>query len=282
MKKHQNEPLKKHSTFKIGGRAKSFLIPESTEELKETIIKNKKHIVLGMGSNILFPDNLLTTPVISTSRIDHCIIDKTKVIVGSGFPLGKLVKITANKGLSGLEFLAGIPGSVGGAVIGNAGAWRNSIDKHVEFVKVFTNSGQSKTLNSKKIKFSYRKSGISGVIYEVGLKLKKKRKSSIKKSITKYLKLRSNKHPNEPSAGSIFINPIVSGKNKYTAGELIEMAGLKGLTIGGAKISKKHANFIINNGKASANDVKKLVKTVQNKVKKQYKIALKPEIKIIE
>lgn len=282
MKKNQNESLKKHTTFKIGGCAKFLFIPESVEELKELIKTNKKHLILGLGSNVLFSDKKLNIPVIKTSKIDHCIIDQTKIFVGAGLSLSKLVKITSEEGLSGLEFLAGIPGTVGGAVAGNAGAWRDSIGKHVEFVKVFTNSGKSKTLTKKELKFSYRKSNISGVIYEVALKLKNKKPMIVKETIAKYLEQRRGKHPIEPSAGSIFINPIASGKNKYTAGQLIEMAGLKGLRIGDAEISKKHANFIINKGQATSKDVKKLIKNIQKTVKKQYKINLEPEIIIIE
>lgn len=279
MKKLHDEPLKKHTTFRIGGPAENFIVPENIEELRGVILKsNGKFIVLGMGSNMIFPDKKIKAAIINTSKINHCIVDGTSVTAGAGLPLSKLLKITAEKGLSGLEFLAGIPGTVGGAVKGNAGAWRQSIGQIVEFVKVFTNKGVSRKCP---FSFSYRKSNIKGVIYEVGLKLKKKKPSLVKKSIKKYLAERRKRQPSGPSAGSVFINPVAAGENKYTAGQLIEMAGLKGLRIGEAMVSKKHANFIVNMGKATSSDVKKLIKKIQKTVKKKFGIVLEAEIRVL-
>ncbi|NQU17378.1 MAG: UDP-N-acetylmuramate dehydrogenase [Candidatus Saganbacteria bacterium] len=286
MKRHQNELLSKHTSFKIGGPARVLLIPETIDELREFLKNNKDpFFILGLGSNVLFSDKGFSGTVIKTSELNSVIIEKNMVYAQAGVALSELIKITSARGFSGLEVLAGVPGALGGAVKGNAGAYGSSIGKLVEFVNVFTSpavggasKGISKTLNKKELEFSYRGSNIKGVIYEVGLKLRRKSTALIKKDIKKYLRLRQEKHPlGIPSAGSIFINPPGT-----TAGKLIEAAGLKGFRIGGAEVSNKHANFIVNRGSARSSDVLRLIKKIQNKVKDQLSVTLKPEIIIIE
>jgi UDP-N-acetylmuramate dehydrogenase len=200
-----------------------------------------------------------------------------RVEASSAAPLSRLISLTRAKGLSGLEFLAGIPGTLGGALMMNAGAWGRCVGDLVEDVKVMDHRGRIKLLDKKDIKFKYRCAGLDGfIILGAGLRLEKNDKGQIGARIKEHLLQRKRAQDlSHPSAGCVFKNP--KGK---PAGMLIDKCGLKGKEIGGAGISTKHANFILNLGDASARDVLALMSLARKEVYKKFKVRLKPEIKI--
>ena len=294
-KVENNRLLSRHTTFKIGGPAKTWIEPSDLKDLIEVIKfarKNKqKFSIIGNGSNLLVRDKGYKGIAI---RLSACPFKKIevngkKVIVGSGVNLNRLIGFTVNKNLSGCEFLIGIPGTVGGALIGNVGIKQSSklsnrnidIGSLVEKVTVLTQSGKVRTIEKKDLKFAYRDSNLSRyIILSAELKLKAKRKIQINKIVKKLNEYKkSTQEFNRPNAGCIFKNPF--GENKLSAAKLIDLCGLKGKRIGDACVSEKHANFIINKNKAKASDVLKLMKIIQSSVKKRFKISLKPEIKIL-
>jgi UDP-N-acetylmuramate dehydrogenase len=298
--------LKEYTTFKIGGPARYFFVAKNKEDLKNTILWAKKKklpfFILGGGSNVLFSDNGFKGLIIKLQNTQYK-IRNTKIVAEAGVPLQKLVLETAKKGLSGLENLAGIPGTLGGAIWGNAGAFGREIGDLVEEVKVLDVRGSKlevKKLKKEDCKFGYRNSIFkkrkNWIILEATLKLKRGKKKEIEEKIKEILKLRKEKQPLEfPSAGSVFKNvPIEKVPKKIRekfkekikdgflpAGVLIEAARLKGYQIGGAKISEKHANFIVNTGEAKAMDVLKLIELIKKRVKKKFKIELKEEIVLV-
>jgi len=299
-------PLKGYTTFKIGGPARYFFVAKSKEDLKNGILWAKKKklsfFILGAGSNVLFSDKGFNGLVIKLQNTQYE-IRNTNVIAGAGVPLQKLILEAAKKGLSGLENLAGIPGTLGGAIWGNAGAFGREIGDLAEEVKVLDVRGSKlevKKLKKEDCKFGYRNSIFkrrkNWIILEATLKLKKGNKKEIEEKIKEFLKLRKEKQPLElPSAGSVFKNvPIKKVPKKIQekfnekikngflpAGVLIEAVRLKGYQIGGAKISEKHANFIVNTGEAKAKDVLKLIELIKKRVKKKFKIELKEEIVLV-
>jgi UDP-N-acetylmuramate dehydrogenase len=303
-------PLKEYTTFKIGGPARYFFVAKSKEDLKNAILWAKKKklpfFILGAGSNVLFSDKGFKGLVIKIQNSNLKIQNensKFKIICGAGVPLMKLVFKSSEIGATGLENLAGIPGTLGGAIWGNAGAFGREIGDLVEEVKVLDVGGSKlevKKLKNKDCKFGYRdsifKKKENWIILEATLKLEKEKKKEIEEKIKEILKLRKEKQPLEfPSAGSVFKNVPIEKvpkeirekfkekiKNGFLpAGVLIEAAGLKGFQIGGAKISEKHANFIVNIGEAKASDVKELMEKIKKEVKKKFKIQLEEEIKLV-
>jgi UDP-N-acetylmuramate dehydrogenase len=302
----KNVSLKNYSTFKIGGKAKYFLIAKNEKEILKGIgwARKKKipFFILGGGSNVLFSDKGFNGLLIKLQNTQYE-IRNTKIIAEAGVPLQKLVLETAKKGLSGLENLAGIPGTLGGAIWGNAGAFGREIGDLVEEVKVLEVKGSRlkvKRLKNKECEFGYRDSVFkrrkNWIILGATLKLKKGVKKEIEKKIKEILKLRKEKQPLQfPSAGSVFKNlPMKKVPKKVRekfkekikngflpAAVLIEAAGLKGYQIGGAKISEKHANFIVNIKSAKASDVKELIGKIKKEVKKKFKIKLEEEIELV-
>ncbi|MFC1496625.1 UDP-N-acetylmuramate dehydrogenase [Candidatus Margulisiibacteriota bacterium] len=271
--------LKNHTTFRIGGPAELFAIPSNIDELQKLLKTNRQKLfILGGGSNLLVSDSGFAGLVIKTEKINYIKRSGNQITAGAGTPLPKLIRYLSNAGLSGLEQLAGIPGTVGGAVKGNAGANGSAIGEYVEIVKGFTNKGKQKKYSKKRLKFSYRKSSISGIIYEVVFKFKKSSKKIIQQRIKKAIQERKKKQPwGEYSAGSIFKNP-----KGMSAWRLIEGVGLKGQRVGGAMVSKKHANFIVNCGNATAQDVKKLILKMKTTIEKKFKILLRNEVVFVE
>ena len=246
MKYLKNEPLRKHTSFKIGGPADYFCVVTDLDELREALAFSKdkklKVFILGAGSNLLIADHGLRGLVIKVAF--SWIKQENKIIrVGAGVPLTKLLKHLTERELTGLEFLAGVPGSIGGAVVMNAGAWDENISRYVQAVLVVDQKGREKILNNKQLGFRYRKSKLQSgklVVVEVVLKLLPGKKTKIKEKIKANLALRRAKQPlDKPSCGSVFKNP--RGKH---AGYLIEQAGLRGLRVGDAEVSKKHGNFL--------------------------------------
>lgn len=277
------ELLKNHTTFKIGGPAEFFIQPKDIDALKQLLRSVKRyHLplrVIGGGSNILSSDKGLKGVVIklNSAGFKRIIFKRTNLSAGSAVPLSQVLKITQRRGLSGLEFLAGIPGTVGGALVMNAGAQGASIGNFVKEARVMDYNGKIKTLNKSKLKFGYRTSNLSKyIILNASFNLLKKDRQLILEKITRYLNYRkATQDLSKPSAGCIFKNP-----DGVSAGKLIDLCALKGKSIGGAKISLRHANFILNQGGACASDVLKLIDLIRKKVKAKFNIALKPEIKI--
>jgi len=277
------EPLKDKTTFKIGGRAEVFVEPKNKDQLKADVIlasSNKVPVfILGAGSNILVDDLGVKGIVIRlrSKEFKNISFSGNKVRVGAGVALIQLIRESAKHSLSGLEFLAGIPGSVGGALMMNAGSWGSCIGDLVEEVMVMGYNGKIKIIGCKSIKFAYRNSGLDRyIILSATFKLSKKDKSVINKSIKNLLAKKTlNQDNSSPNAGCVFKN--TSGES---AGKLIDLCGLKGRRVGGAAVSEKHANFFLNKNNASAKDVLELMEIAKLQVKKQFDINLKPEIKI--
>ncbi len=279
-----NEPLKKHTTFKIGGPARFFVEPRDLKDLTMVLSLAKKHnlrlFLLGAGSNILACDKGINGIVIKlNSPCFKKIYCKGNILnAGSAVSLSRLVNYAAGKGLSGIEFLAGIPGTVGGALAMNAGAWKTSIGSIVKKVTVMDSGGRIKILPYEDIKFGYRKSSLTKyIILACSMKLAKKDKTEIRSRLQKYLNFRRNSQDSSyPNAGCIFKNP----SSTKAAGRLIDLCTLKNKKIGGACVSKRHANFILNRNRANSRNILKLMSLVKARVKQKFDIILEPEIKI--
>ncbi|MEW6557488.1 MAG: UDP-N-acetylmuramate dehydrogenase [Elusimicrobiota bacterium] len=283
----ENEPLSKHTTFRIGGPCNFYVETKTIDELQKLVryCKNKKipYLVIGFGSNILVKDKRIKGVVIrlmgELSSLDFN-LQKKSVTAGGGCSLQLFVKKCAENGLSGMEFLVGIPGTIGGAVIMNAGAKDNSIGFLIKSVTVMNEKVEIKKIGKKSLKFSYRSSNIPSedIIISAEFLLKKKPKNDIIKKLNELMLLRAKTQPFGffNNAGCIFKNPPGD-----FAGRLIDKAGLKGRSVGGAVVSKLHANFINNTGNATANDVLKLIKKIQKKVREKFNKNLKLEIKIL-
>jgi UDP-N-acetylmuramate dehydrogenase len=274
--------LKNYTTYRVGGKAKYIVYPKNVDSLVRLIKYLKtnriKFKVLGNGSNLLFSDKEYDGVLIKLSELDELeFIGKTKLKVGAGYNLIKLSILTAKKGLTGLEFASGIPGSVGGAVFMNAGAYKSDMGYIVESVKVLTDDNKIITLENKEMQFHYRSSFLQKhpgyICLETVLRLQKGRRDAIEEVIKERRKRRIESQPLEyPSAGSVFRNP-----EGNFAGKLIEDLGLKGKRIGGAMVSDKHANFIINYKNASSKDIKDLIELCHDSVLKEYGIDMKCE-----
>jgi len=277
-----NEPLSKQMTFNIGGPADLFYEAKTERELIRVIKVIREegipYFILAGGSNILVGDKGFRGIVIKflISNFKFLIKDETVLVtVGAGMLTSVLLNELAKRSISGLEFMAGVPGTVGGAVRGNAGAWQQNFGDKVSRVKVLTSQGEIVWLRKTNCQFKYRHSRFKKseeIILEVELRLDFGDKEKMEKQIKGYLERRVNQ-PREPSAGSVFINP-----RPQAAGELIEQCGLKGKRIGGAQISKKHANFIVNVKDAKAADVLALIEVVKVKVREKFNIDLNEEI----
>ncbi len=277
-----NVSLKKCTTYRVGGNAKFIAYPKDVNSLVKLIkyLKNKniKYKILGNGSNLLFSEKEYDGVLIKLSEFDYLeFIGKTKLRVGAGFNLIKLSLVTAKKGLTGLEFASGIPGTVGGSVFMNAGAYKSDMGYVVESVKVLTPDERIINLENKEMDFHYRTSFLKKhpeyICLEVVIKLQKGKKEAIEALIKDRRERRLISQPLEyPSAGSVFRNP-----EDDFAGRLIEESGLKGEKHGGAMISSKHANFIVNYKNAKADDIKYLIELAHDKVKENYDIDLKIE-----
>ncbi|MEA3453175.1 MAG: UDP-N-acetylmuramate dehydrogenase [Patescibacteria group bacterium] len=281
-KVEENISLAKYTTFKIGGNAKYFF----TAETKEDIIKAVKaaqqsgllFFILVGGSNILFSDQGFDGLVIMVkARKNELKIDN--IYVEAGETLAGVVHMASEAGLSGLEWAAGVPGTVGGAVRGNAGAFNSSMSDIIDSVEVLDASDLTVTsYNREDCEFEYRNSIFKRnknlIILSTKIKLKKGNTEEVRKQMKKCIDYRIEHHPLEfPSAGSIFKNP-----EGFSAGALIDKSGLKGKTIGNAKISEKHCNFIINLGGATAKDILALIKLAKEKVKENFGVNLEEEI----
>ncbi len=272
----QNRNLSEFSTFGIGGKIRYFVEVFTTEQMLEAFQMNLKAMVIGKGSNCLFEDQGFDGLVI-LNKIDFCHWEKECVKVGAGYSFSLLGVQTARKGFAGLEFASGIPASVGGAVFMNAGANGKETCSALKSVE-YCDGHSIRTYLKEELEFGYRTSSfqkMKGAIVSASFSLKQN--PDARKNQLKIIEYRMRTQPlKEKSAGCIFRNPVNS-----SAGALIEQVGLKGLQVGGAKISETHANFIINVNGATSKDVKELIRLVQERVLEQTGIFLEPEIRIM-
>lgn len=278
------EPMKRHTTFRIGGPAEYYIRPRREELAKLLALAKRCQIpvtVIGNGSNLLVGDRGIRGLVLEIgSGMDDIRVEGDVVTAGAGALLAKVANEAAAAGLGGMEFAAGIPGSVGGAVTMNAGAYGGEMKDILQHVKVIAPDGQEKMLLASELDLSYRHSCIPHkeyIVVEAALKLVPRAEQEIRAQMAKLREQRMEKQPLEyPSAGSTFKRP-----EGYFAGKLIMDAGLRGYTVGGAQVSEKHCGFVINRSDATAADVRKLVQDVQTKVQEQFGVMLEPEIKMI-
>jgi UDP-N-acetylmuramate dehydrogenase len=276
----RNVFLRDFSSFAIGGKANFFKRVNSIVELKKVLKIARKEglkvFILGKGTNCLFDDRGFSGLIVQ-SNLNFCRFYSKRVVVGSGVSLSKLSKIAGLKGVRGLEFALSIPGSIGGALYMNAGAFGKTVFDFLERVKFVELNGEEKIFYKRALKFSYRYSSfqeMKGIIVSASFIFEKSKNFKIEKS---FLERRKKTQPlNERSLGCIFKNP-----KEKSAGFLIESCGLKGKSIGGAKVSEKHANFIINKNSATSLDVLRLISLIKREVKKKYKIELEEEILIV-
>ncbi|MDR7074475.1 UDP-N-acetylmuramate dehydrogenase [Fictibacillus barbaricus] len=280
-----NEPLKNHTTFKIGGPADLLFEPKDLESLKKAVVYMKEANVpiraIGRGSNVLVADGGIEGVVIKIGDgLNHLEKSGNKITVGGGYSIIPLATVLSREAYTGLEFSAGIPGSIGGAVFMNAGAHGSDMSKIVERALILFPDGELKWLTNKELEFSYRTSILQkngGICVEAVLVLEKGDKDTIMAELKKNKDYRRNTQPwNFPCCGSVFRNPLPD-----YAGNLIETSGLKGTQIGGAQISEMHANFIVNTGDAKAKDVLDLISYVQKTIKEKQGIELQTEVEII-
>lgn len=278
--------LKEYTTYKINGKAKVIVFPKNKHELINLIkyIKenNVPYKILGNGSNLIFVKSVYEGILIKLSEFDELKIEKNVVQVGAGYNLMKLALKVSRMGLTGLEFATGIPGSVGGAVYMNAGAYNSDMGYVVKMVKVLTPNLEIKEMTNRELDFHYRTSFLQKNPGYICLEAKIILRYGNKDIIMEIIKDRKNRRvisqPLEyPSAGSVFRNP----KDDY-AGRLIEEIGYKGKRIGGAQVSEKHANFIVNVGDATGKDIYDLIMEIKNQIKEKYDIELKVEQEIVE
>lgn len=278
----QNVSLKTLSTFRIGGLAKWVAYPKSVGELKRVLNylkkRNVKTHILGCGSNTLFLDGGFDGVIISLKNLNKIKKKKEVVLAYAGAKLNSVISFSKQNSLSGLEWASGIPASVGGAVVSNAGCFGKEMADVIDRVVVL-DKGKVKKLNNRDCDFSYRSSKFSKsdlIVLKVYYKLVQENRKIIEENVKNTLKMRKKLQPQGFSAGSVFKK--VDG---ISAGKIIDELGLKGLRIGDAIISKKHANFILNLGSASSDDVIGLMTTIEEKVKNERNITLSREIIII-
>jgi len=277
-----DEPLSKHTSFRIGGPAEIFVRPKTKEEFCSLWDVCSQHqiptTILGDGTNVLVSDSGLKGVVVVTNKMNSITIEEDEITAQAGARLSKLAETACNEGLAGLEFASGIPGTVGGAVCMNAGAYGSEIKDVCALVTMIVN-GEVKTLTNEQMGFDYRKSIVQQgrmVIVEATFKLQKGNTQEIREKMNDLNTRRRTTQPLDfPSAGSTFKRPV-----GYFAGKLIQDSGLRGFSIGGAQVSEKHTGFIINKGGATANDVIALIKAVREKVHADSGIWLEPEIKM--
>lgn len=281
-----NKALKDYTTYKVGGMPICITIPDGINELIKLLKylrrNNIKYMILGNGSNVIFNDSGYNGVIIKLDNFNDLKIHKNKVYVGAGYMLNKLAMRLCRLGYTGLEFATGIPGTVGGAIYMNAGAYKSDMGYVVEKVKVLTPNYEIIELSNDEMNFHYRTSFLMKnkdyICLGATIVLLNGNPDVIMEIVNERKKRRLETQPLEyPSAGSVFRNPT----NDF-AGRLIEEIGYKGKNIGGAKVSEKHANFIINTGNAKGEDIKKLINDVKGKIKDKYNIELKVEQEFIE
>jgi UDP-N-acetylmuramate dehydrogenase len=290
-KMRQNEPMSLHTSFRIGGPADLYAVATSAQELAELVSLAREHdipyLIVGRGTNILVADKGIRGLVIENGGQETCFKDGfagAVLYAESGALLRDLARESARRGLGGLEWAVGIPGSVGGGIVGNAGAYCGYIGDVARKAAVLTPDGMVRELSVSEMGFGYRTSRFKGqagkgeqdVILSAEFVLHPEPAQALAGKIADYVRRREASQPTEASVGSVF-----KRTKQYPAGFLIEQAGLKGARIGGAQISPKHANFIVNLGEARAIDVKALIDLAQERVREQFGVELELEIELV-
>lgn len=278
------EPMKKHTTFRVGGPADVLVQPDETALAAILALCRQYHVsysFIGNGSNLLVGDKGIRGVVIEmTDPMGNIEVDGTKITAQAGAMLSKIANTAASNGLGGMEFAAGIPGSVGGAVVMNAGAYGGEMKDIIEKVYVLDENGAQLELDRDALDLGYRHSCIPEkkyIVTKVVLELVPRNEAEIRSEMKELNEKRAEKQPLQyPSAGSTFKRP-----EGYFAGKLIMDAGLRGYQVGGAQVSEKHCGFVINKGEATAADICQLMQDVADKVQAQFGVVLEPEVKMI-
>ncbi len=279
------EPMSRHTTFRIGGPAELFLVPKSTEEIAGIFkICREEGIpwfVLGNGSNLLVSDKGYQGVVIQLYKgFGEVKVQGCQITAQAGALLSQIAAAAREESLTGFEFAGGIPGTLGGAVVMNAGAYGGEMKDVIKEVTVLTREGEIRTLQAEELAMGYRTSAIKEagyIVLSAVLSLEKGDKEQIKARMQELAGMRSSKQPLQyPSAGSTFKRP-----EGYFAGKLIMDSGLRGYQVGGAQVSEKHCGFVINTGNATARDVRNLMADVQRIVEEKYGVKLEPEVKFL-
>lgn len=279
-----NEPMSAHTSLKIGGPADVALFPDETslpELIKILTGEGIPYVVIGGGTNVLVKDRGINGAVIFTSKMNNITLnaERSTPNAEAGCSLQKVINLCIEHGLSGMEGLVGIPGSMGGAIAGNAGSFGYEIKDVVKSVNLLMPDGDIKESSASDICFQYRSAKIpsDSIILSAVLSLRKDEPFEIKKRFTEFINEKKSKQPvSKPSAGCVFKNP-----KDIAAGRLIDDAGCKGMRVGDIEVSPMHANFFINTGKGTADDFLRLMDIVSKKVKEKFGIVLEPEIRII-
>ena len=279
------EPMSRHTTFRIGGPAKYFLCPHSVEELRKILEfcreRQLNYFVLGNGSNLLVSDQGYDGVVIQLYRnFSEIAVEGTKMRIQAGALLSSVARKALEAELTGFEFAGGIPGTLGGGAVMNAGAYGGELKDVLTEVTVLTKEGKVLVLQAKDLQMGYRTSIIKTegyIVLEAVIELQKGDPEAIRSRMRELTELRTSKQPLEyPSAGSTFKRP-----EGYFAGKLIMDAGLRGYQVGGAQVAEKHCGFVINKDGATAHDVVQLMKDVVEKVQKEFGVTLEPEVKFL-
>lgn len=284
-----HEPLKRYTSIQIGGPADAFVLPANLEDLKTVLAfaeaRRVPWMILGLGSNVLIKDGGVRGIVLRLNKVfqQFKVVDETEAEIileaESGVALPKLVEWSKQQGYSGLEHLYGIPGSVGGALWMNAGTRHGEIQEVLRSLSLLTLEGEVLSLPHARLKFEYRhlRLPVRGVILQGVFALKKSTVEAVQEKIATYQKYRHETQPlDSPSVGSVFKNPP-----KAFAAQIIDELGLKGVRVGGARISEKHANWIVNEGGATAKDVLVLIGLIKDKVREEHDLKLELEVKVL-
>lgn len=279
-----DELMKKHTTFKVGGPADILVYPSTYEMVKKVIAackaNNVEYFLMGNGSNLIVKDGGFRGVVIKVDRLNEIKVSDSFVTAQCGAILSSVAKAALENSLTGLEFASGIPGYIGGAVAMNAGAYGGEMSHVLEKVLVINNENNIIELTIDELELGYRTSAIlkyGYIVLETTMRLTQGDKDEIKTRMNELAVQRRTKQPLEyPSAGSTFKRPV-----GYFAGKLIQDAGLRGASVGGAQVSEKHSGFVINTGDATASDILNLIKHVQDEVYKQFGVELHTEVRII-
>ena len=288
LKVAREEPMSRHTSFRVGGPARRMAFPERGEQLvllmRFAQACGARPLVIGNGSNLLVADEGLDRLVVNTSAMNQITREEDPAVLtaGAGVSLARLADFACKQGLTGLEFAHGIPGSVGGAVCMNAGAYDGEMKQVVEQVTILFPEEGVKKLSGEEMDFSYRHSLLSdhpeAVVLSASFRLSSGDAELIREKMRELMTRRKTSQPLEyPSAGSTFKRPV-----GYFAGTLIDQCGLKGFTVGGAQVSEKHAGFVINRGGATFADIMGVIRGVQERVLAEKGVRLEPEVKIIE
>ena len=280
-----DEPMSSHCTFRAGGPAKYYVIPDEYKKVRDVlrlcVEENIPYYVIGNGSNLLVQDDGFDGVIIEIdSALAKIEINGNEIVAKAGAKLSKIAVKALNESLTGFEFAHGIPGNLGGAVTMNAGAYGGEMKDVLKWVKVLDNNGEMKTLKAEELELGYRTSIIvkeKMIVLEACIELHEGNRDEIEMHMKELMAKRKEKQPLEyPSAGSTFKRP-----EGYFAGKLIQDAGLKGYRVGGAMVSEKHSGFVINYDNATATDIINLMKNVRKKVYEEFQVTLEPEVKIL-